>query len=154
MNNSLFIFVGKATRLSCMSSLNVNNLVPHLLQWVTIIIWGDRVLRADYPGSWILLCACWLWDCTLCALIIREDFLQQLTTELTFSGTLAQVVFSTSNQNSFFSSSFQKDTDYSLHRWAAFILLSVSLHCHSYLAAFRSYCETCNQCLTCSTKLN
>lgn len=32
---------------------------------------GWCVLRADYPGRRVLFCASWLWDCTLCVLLIR-----------------------------------------------------------------------------------
>lgn len=32
---------------------------------------GWCVLRADYPGRQLLFCASWLWDCTLCVLLIR-----------------------------------------------------------------------------------
>lgn len=28
------------------------------------------MLRADYPGRRVLFCACGLWDCTLCVLLI------------------------------------------------------------------------------------
>ena len=38
---------------------------------------GWCLLRADYPGRRVLLCACWLGECSLCALIIRRVFLQQ-----------------------------------------------------------------------------
>lgn len=34
---------------------------------------GWCVLRADYPGRRVLFCAHWLWDCTLCVLLIRPQ---------------------------------------------------------------------------------
>lgn len=57
--------------------LDVNSPASHLLSVGHRQPGGWCLLRADYPGRRVLLSACWLGECSLCALIIRRDFLQR-----------------------------------------------------------------------------